>query len=152
MKQTSQLRVSEIEVSYRPAIGKKPIIHTALDAYSELKSFFAEDTIALQEQFVVMYLNMSNRLLGVYPLSKGGISGTIAEIRLILSVALKVAATGIIISHNHPSGNLTTSTADKVLTKKISEACMLMDLRLLDHIILSPNEGEYFSFADEGLI
>ena len=151
MKQT-QLRVSEIEVSYRPAIGRKPIIHSALDAAIELRPSFHEKTIALQEQFVVMYLNTRNRVLGIYPLSHGGISGTIAEVRLILSVALKVAATGIILSHNHPSGNLSPSAADRELTKKIGDACKFMDLKLLDHIILSSAEGEYLSFADEGLI
>ena len=151
MKQT-QLRVSEIEVSYRPAIGRKPIIQSALDAAIELRPSFDEKTIALQEQFVVMYLNTRNRVLGIYPLSYGGITGTIAEVRLILSVALKVAATGIILSHNHPSGNLSPSSADKDITKKIGEACKFMDFKLLDHLILSPEEGEYFSFADEGLL
>ena len=151
MKQT-QFKVSEIEVSYRPAIGRKPIISSALDAYVELKSFFEDDTIALQEQFVVMYLNTSNRILGIYPLSKGGISGTVAEVRLILSVALKVAATGVILSHNHPSGNLSPSSADKELTKKIGDACRFMDFKLLDHIIITPYEGQYFSFADEGIL
>ena len=151
MKQT-QLKVSEIEVSYRPAIGRKPIIQSALDAAIELRPSFDEKTIALQEQFVVMYLNTRNRVLGIYPLSKGGISGTIAEVRLILSVALKVAATGIILAHNHPSCNLSPSTQDRKLTKKIGDACKFMDLKLLDHLILSPVEGEYFSFADEGLL
>ncbi len=152
MNETSQLKVSELQVSYRPAIGRKPQINSALDAARELRKFFDEGTIALQEQFIVMYVNHRNRVLGVYPMSKGGIAGTVVEIRLILSVGLKVAATGIIISHNHPSGNITPSSADNELTKKIKSACQFLDFKLLDHIILVPAEDEYYSFADEGLI
>ena len=117
MKQTKE-RVAEIQVSYQPAISNKPIIISALDAFVEIVEFFPSETIALQEKFVVMYLNRCNRVLGVYPLSTGGITGTMVDIRLILSVALKVAATGIILAHNHPSGNLQPSSADKDLTGK----------------------------------
>ena len=152
MKQETQLKVSEIEVSYRPAIGRKPKIACSLDAYIELKLFFPDETIALQEQFVCMYLNRANLVIGVYPISKGGITGTVVDIRLILSVALKIAATSIIIAHNHPSGNLQCSNADEQLTRKIKEASLFMDIQLSDHIILSPFEGLYYSFADEGLL
>ena len=148
MKQTKE-GVAEIQVSYRPAISNKPLIISALDAFVEMVDFFPPDTIALQEKFVVMYLNRCNRVLGVYPLSTGGITGTMVDIRLILSVALKVAATGIILAHNHPSGNLQPSSADKMLTQKIKEACSFLDISVMDHIILNP-KGEYASFADEG--
>ena len=148
MKQTKE-HVAEIQVSYRPAISNKPVIISALDAFIEMVEFFPSETIALQEKFVVMYLNRCNRMLGVYPLSTGGITGTMVDIRLILSVALKVAATGIILAHNHPSGNLQPSSADKMLTQKIKEACSFLDISVMDHIILNP-KGEYASFADEG--
>lgn len=151
MKQETQLKVSEIEVSYRPAIGRKPKIQCALDAYNELLSFYPTNTISLQEQFVCMYLNRANRVIGVYPVSLGGITGTVADIRLILSVALKTAATSIILSHNHPSGNLEPSVADKSLTAKIKEACNYFDISLIDHIILSAG-NTYFSFKDENII
>jgi DNA repair protein RadC len=98
-----------------------------------------------------MYLNQSNRVLGVYPLSTGGVTGTIADPRLIFSVALKINAAGIILSHNHPSGNLSPSKADKDLTDKIKEGSKLLDVKLLDHIIVTP-ENTYYSFADEGLL
>ena len=75
MKQTKE-RVAEIQVSYRPAISNKPVIISALDAFVEIVEFFPSETIALQEKFVVMYLNRCNRMLGVYPLSTGGITGT----------------------------------------------------------------------------
>ena len=142
---------AEIEVSYRPAISNKPIITSSLDAYTVLKDFISQNTIALQEHFIVMYLNRANRVLGVYKLSNGGITGTVADPRLILGIALKIAATGIILAHNHPSGNLKPSSADVELTKKIKTAAAFMDILVTDHLILSAN-GEYYSFADEGLI
>ena len=144
-------KISEIQISYRPAIGRKPIIVSAYDAFTELKSFYDDSTIGLKESFYVMYLNQSNRVLGVYPLSTGGVTGTIADPRLIFSVALKINAAGIILSHNHPSGNLSPSKADKDLTDKIKEGSKLLDVKLLDHIIVTP-ENTYYSFADEGLL
>ena len=148
MKQITE-RVAEIKVSYQPTISKKPVIKTSLDAYNELKDFFPTETIALQERFVTMYLNRANRVLGIYELSTGGITGTVADIRLILGVALKTASCSIVLCHNHPSGNLNPSTADKMLTQKIKEACSFLDISVMDHIILNP-DGEYASFADEG--
>lgn len=144
-------KVSEIEVSYRPAIGRKPVIFSALDAYTELLNFFPPETIALQETFVVMYLNRANRVLGVYQMSKGGITGTVVDIRLLMSVALKIAATRIILCHNHPSGNLKPSLQDQELTKKIVDAGKYFDITTTDHLIISP-EGGYYSFADEGTL
>ena len=144
-------KISEIQISYRPAIGRKPTIVSAYDAFTELKSFYDDSTIGLKESFYVMYLNQSNRVLGVYPLSTGGVTGTIADPRLIFSVALKINAAGIILSHNHPSGNLSPSKADKDLTDKIKEGSKLLDVKLLDHIIVTP-ENTYYSFADEGLL
>jgi DNA repair protein RadC len=147
----SKYKVSEIQVTYKPAIGEKPIICSALDAYNEFKQFFDQGTIALQENFMVMYLNRSSRVLGIYPLSKGGITGTVADIRLILSVALKIAATSIILAHNHPSGSVRPSGTDIELTQKITEAARIMDIKVLDHIILT-GAGKYYSFGDEGMI
>ena len=80
-----------------------------------------------------------------------GITGTVADPKLILGLALKSAATGIILAHNHPSGNLQPSIQDKDITKKIQEACKLLDITLLDHLIVVP-EDAYFSFADEGFL
>jgi DNA repair protein RadC len=142
-------KVAEIEVSYKPTIGRKPMIKSSYDAYTELKAFYPDETIELQEQFVVMYLNRATRVLGIYPSSKGGITGTSVDIRLILSVALKTAATSIIISHNHPSGNLYPSIADKELTQKIKNAAKLLDITLLDHIIIT--KEDFLSFEDKGL-
>ena len=148
MKQTKD-KVAEIQISYLPAISSKPVIISALDAFIELIEFFPPETISLQERFVAMYLNRANRVLGVYELSKGGITGTVVDIRLLLSVALKVAATGIILCHNHPSGNLQPSNNDRDITNKIGEACKLFDIKLLDHLIITADR-KYFSMGEEG--
>ena len=101
------------------------------------------------EVFVVVLLNRANRVIHIETISQGGITGTIADPRIILRTAINHSATGMIICHNHPSGNLWPSDADKMLTEKINEACMLVDIKLLDHLIVS-SEG-YFSFPDDGL-
>ncbi len=102
------------------------------------------------EEFWIVYLNNANKVINTMQLSKGGITGTLVDIRLLLKEALVVNATAMILSHNHPSGTLKPSTADKDITKKIKNACLAMDIKLLDHIIVT--EKSYFSFADEGLI
>lgn len=150
MKSLTQ-SASEIQVSYYPkkVVGTK--ITCSGDAYAVLKDFYPIETIGLQERFVVAYLNRANDVIGVYEASVGSMTSTIVDIRIILSVALKVAATSLILSHNHPSGNLIPSSLDKDLTLKIKEACKLMDISILDHIILNMN-GQYMSFADEGIV
>jgi DNA repair protein RadC len=142
--------LSEIHVSYKPGLVSSKTISTSKEAFEILATLFPKDTICLQEQFVVLYLNRANRLLGSYQLSIGGITGTIADVRLILSVALKTLATGLILAHNHPSGNLKPSEADKQITNKIRQAAKLLDIELIDHIIIS-SEG-YYSFMDDGIL
>lgn len=102
------------------------------------------------EQFKVILLNRAHRVLGVFDLSTGGTSGTIAEPKLVFASSILRNASAIIIAHNHPSGNLKPSTADIDLTKKLKEAGKLLDIPVLDHLIVT-SEG-YFSFADEGMI
>lgn len=147
----SKNQVAEIQVSYRPTAVNKQTVTDSHDAFTILREFFSPDTIALQEQVYALYLNNANQVLGVYGASLGGITGTVCDIRLILSVALRVAATGVIICHNHPSGTLKPSRQDEELTRKLREAAKFMDIKLLDHLILSP-DGSYYSFADEGLL
>ena len=149
MKELTQ--VAEISVSYYPLQSQHPMILSSLDAFVELFPFYPAHIIGLQEQFLIMYLSQSNRILGVYTLSKGGITGTVADVRLIFATALKTAACSIIISHNHPSGNLKPSAADLDVTKRIAEVGKLMDIKVKDHILVSP-ERKYFSFADEGIM
>ncbi len=141
--------VAEIKISYIPTGRPGKQITCSRDAYLELKNWFTDSTICLQETFIVLYLNQSNHVVAVYEVSRGGLTGTVADPRLILSTALKIAAVGIVIAHNHPSGNLTPSQADLQLTDKIKSAAALLDINLLDHIIMT--DVSYLSFADDGL-
>lgn len=102
------------------------------------------------EVFGVAYLNRANKVNHFEIISKGGITGTVADPRLIMKRALEEEAVNLILCHNHPSGNLRPSRADELLTQKIKEAAKLLDIQVIDHIIVS--ERGYFSFADEGLI
>ena len=102
------------------------------------------------EVFGVLFLNRSNKVLHFEIVSEGGITGTVADPRIILKRALEEHAVGLIVCHNHPSGNLTPSQSDKDLTAKLKSAAALLDIKLLDHLIIS--EYGYFSFADEGIL
>lgn len=102
------------------------------------------------EEFWVAYLNHQNRVIVHQCLSKGGIASTTVDVRLLLRKALEVGATSIILAHNHPTGNLQPSRADKLLTAKIQKATKVIDIQLLDHLIVS--ENGYFSFADENML
>lgn len=154
MKQfnNSAQQVSEITVSYRPRIksSDRPHVSTSQEVHCILFNNWDLDKIELQEQFKILLLNRANRVIGIYEVSSGGMSGTVADPKLIFSTALKAGASSIILSHNHPSGNLKPSQADIALTQKFIKAGSFLDIAVLDHIIIS-SEG-YYSFQDEGMI
>ena len=102
------------------------------------------------EEFWLIYINNSNRVLSKSQLSKGGITATLVDVRLIFKNALEIGATGIVLSHNHPSGTLKASEADIKITKKIKLAAESLDISIIDHVIVG--EHGYFSFADEGIL
>ncbi|EMQ94448.1 RadC family protein [Xanthomarina gelatinilytica] len=102
------------------------------------------------EEFWIIYLNNSNKIIQKNQLSKGGITGTLVDVRLVLKNALEVGATGLILVHNHPSGTLKPSEADKQLTRKLKLAGESLDIKVLDHVIIT--EKAYFSFADEAIL
>ena len=102
------------------------------------------------EEFWIIYLNNSNKVIHKNQLSKGGITGTLVDVRLVLKQALEVGATGLILAHNHPSGTLKPSEADKQITNKLKLASESLDIKVLDHLIVT--EKAYFSFADENLL
>lgn len=102
------------------------------------------------EEFWILYLNNSNKVIQEIPLSKGGITGTLVDVRLAFKQALQLSSTAVILVHNHPSGNLNPSSADKQLTQKFKTAGESLDIKVLDHLIIT--EKSYFSFADEGLL
>lgn len=144
--------VSEISVSYQPTVlpSQRPKIAQSKDAYEILLATWDTGKILFVEQFKLVLLNNAHRVIGVVEISQGSMTGTIADPKLIFSVALKTCATSIMIAHNHPSCNLQPSNADLQLTKKIKEGGKLLEITLLDHLIITPEQ--YFSFADQGLL
>ena len=145
-------KVAEVELVYKSKVkaSERPQIVSSLDAYEVLKAIWEEGKMDLVEQFKVLFLNRANKVLCVYNVSSGGITGTVADPRLIFSAALKVNAVSLVLSHNHPSGSLKPSRQDEDLTQKIKGAGAFLDIKVLDHLIMS-GEG-YYSFADEGLL
>lgn len=126
---------------------EKPIVRSSTDVANFLNQTFRD----LQyEIFAVVLLNRANKIIHYEVISKGGITGTVADPRLILKLAINYGATSIILSHNHPSGNLKPSKADEEITDRIKKSAALMDIKLLDHIIVS--EEGYLSFMDEGIL
>ena len=101
------------------------------------------------EEFWIVYLNNSNKVISKSQLSKGGITGTLVDVRLVFKMALEMGATGLILCHNHPSGTLIPSDADKQITKKLKIAGDSLEIKVLDHLIVT--EANYFSFVDEGI-
>lgn len=118
---------------------KEPVI-TSIDTAAEvLKKYVSQSKLGTQEHAAIMYLDRQNRVIGVYLHTTGGITSTIIDVRLILAAALKLGATGLILSHNHPSGNLTPSQADIQMTNELIKAAKYHDISIVDHIILTPN-------------
>jgi DNA repair protein RadC len=109
------------------------------------------DSIEHIEEFKLLLMNRSNSVLGFMPVSKGGLSGSVTDVRLIYQGAIKANASGIIICHNHPSGNLNPSESDTKITQKIKEAGNLIDIQLIDHLIIVP-EGTCYRMADEDVL
>ncbi len=138
--------IAEIEVVYSTSTQEKICVSGSNMAYKMFIDHWNLNTIELQEEFKVILLNRANKVLGIYHMSKGGVSGTVVDVKLLLATALKANASGIIIAHNHPSGNLKPSETDKSLTRKIKKACTYLDILLLDHLIVT--RKSYYSFSD----
>ncbi|WP_185964610.1 RadC family protein [Flavobacterium sp. GT3R68] len=143
-------KIAEIKVSYNIRNTQKEKITSGQKAYEIFLKSWKKGLLELQEEFKVLLLNRANEVLGIYSLSKGGISGTVVDVRLIFSVALKCNASSIIISHNHPSGNLKPSDSDIKITNKIKKCSEFLDIALLDHLIIT--KYGFYSFSDEGIL
>lgn len=141
------MKVSEISVSYSNSNEVKIKISNSKTAYDLALSHWSTNTIEYQEEVKLLLLNRANMVLGIHELSKGGTTACVVDIKMILAIALKCNANSIIVIHNHPSGNLNPSDADKSLTSKIKQACDIVDINLLDHLIIS--KDGYYSFKDE---
>jgi DNA repair protein RadC len=145
--------IAEVKLIYKTKIkaSERPQIKCSKDAFELFLGNWDQDCVEHVEEFKLLLMNRSNAALGILSVSKGGISGTITDVRLILQAAIKGNASGIIVCHNHPSGNINPSESDTRLTQKIKEAGNIMDIQLLDHLILTM-DGAYYSFADNGLL
>ncbi|WP_370390226.1 JAB domain-containing protein [uncultured Winogradskyella sp.] len=142
--------ISEIQISYRPNKLKSnfKITHSQM-AYEVILEHWDDDIIELQEEFKILLLNNSNEPLGIHCLSKGGITFAGVDLRILFAIALKSGATGLITVHNHPSGRLIPSQADKNIYNRIKQSCDILNLNYLDNLIITKNG--YFSFMDENL-
>ncbi len=151
--ETMKVQVNEIKISYKGGLKSSmwQKISSSQDAAELLYEDWDKDIIGIQETFKVVLLNNSNKVKGVYQLSQGGITGTLIDLRILFAVILKSLSVAIILTHNHPSGKLMPSDADKRLTNKIKKASELFDIKLLDHLILIP-DGDYYSFSDNGIL
>jgi DNA repair protein RadC len=150
--QKIQFQVAEIQLSYisnvKPSL--RPKISSSKDAYELLLNTWDDNKLEFVEQFKVILLNRANKVLGLFQVSSGSSTGTVADPKLIFAAAIKTNAAGIILTHNHPSGNLKPSQSDIDLTRKIKEGGKILEIQVLDHILVT--QESYFSFADEGLI
>lgn len=127
----------------------KAKINSSQDAAEFIRQFYSDD-IEVFESFFILLLNRANNTTGYAKISQGGIAGTVVDVRIIAKYAVDAMASSIVLAHNHPSGKLFPSEADKSMTKKVQEALKLLDVQVLDHVILA--ENGHFSFADEGLM
>jgi len=142
--------ISEVQISYSSNIKAKDRIkitgsHDAADAFRQIWPTYDH----IEFSYMLM-MNRQNQILGYHQLSKGGMTGAVVDVRVIFQVALKACCTSIIIAHNHPSGNLQCSDADRKISRQIKEAGAIMDIPLLDHLILTSDS--FYSLADEGLL
>lgn len=146
------LQVAEVQVTYRNKVplDERLKISGSSDAEKIFRANWGDD-MELLEEFNVLFLNRANRVKGLFRLDRGGITGTVADSRILFATALKGLFTGIVLGHNHPSGSLQPSSQDIDLTKKLCAIGKIHDIPVLDHLILAPHSG-YYSFADEGML
>lgn len=144
--------VTEIKMVYSNPVkaAQRPTVTCSLDAYKILADRWSEQ-IGLLEEFCILLLDRSHRVLGRYLVSQGGVSSTVVDAKIVFACALKCRASSLILAHNHPSANLRPSQADRDLTQKLKQCGELLGIAILDHLILSP-EGGYYSFGDEGML
>lgn len=143
-------KVSEIKIQYLPdfKLSERPIITKSSDAYKLLLSQWDTGIMQFLEEFKIILLNNANHVLGIVNIAMGGKDAVMVDMRVIFSIALTASATKIILAHNHPSGKLIPSSADRLVTNKALEAGKVLDIEVCDHIILTPHS--YLSMKDNG--
>jgi len=145
-------QVTEIQLVYKTKVkaSDRPYVSSSKTVYQLALQFWNPDTIEFFEEFKILLLNQSNKVLGMYEVSSGEIAGTSVDLRLIFAAAIKANAVSLIMIHNHPSGQVKPSEADKLITRKVKETGRIMDITLVDHLIITPET--YYSFVDEGAL
>jgi DNA repair protein RadC len=145
-------KVNEVEIVYRNTTPYQDRIQikSSATAYEILLATWNANRLEMVEQFKILLLDQQNNCLGVSEIATGGTSSCLADPKVIYATALKARAASLILAHNHPSGNLTPSEADKSLTRKLKDGGRLLDIAVLDHLIITPRN--YLSFADGGLM
>jgi DNA repair protein RadC len=143
--------VPEITVSYKDNVkaSERAVIKSSRDA-ADIMAVAFENCMEHHEEVYALFLNRANRVLGISRIAQGGISEAAVDIRIILQTALKVSASAVMLSHNHPSGSTRPSSQDRMLTRNIQAGCNAVGIQLIDHIIVT--EESYTSMADEGLL
>lgn len=145
-------KLTEVELTYKTShsYNERHKVTSSNDAFKLLHNNWDENKIELLEQARILLLNRANQALGIYHVSTGGTSGTVIDPKQVFTAALKANASGIILAHNHPSGNLKPSDADIRLTKKVYQAGNFLEIELLDHLIIT--KDSFYSFADNGIL
>ncbi|MCX6217672.1 JAB domain-containing protein [Spirosoma sp.] len=150
----SAYEIPEISISVKYKKSKADLklytVRTSSDVATFARMCFNADEIEWREEMVMICLNSQNEVCGYYKVSSGGISGTPCDPKVVFTVALNCCASSIIVAHNHPSGNLTPSEADRDITRRLKDAGKTLGISLLDHVIITV--GSYYSFADNGAL
>lgn len=147
MKKTYKSTISEYSLKYTKTDIQKTKITTSESASNVIRKFYFDD-INIYESFFILLLNKANNTTGFAKISQGGTAGTVVDIKIIAKYAVDSLSSAVIICHNHPSGNKQPSDADLNITKRIKDALLLLDIKLIDHIIIT--ENDFYSFADNG--
>jgi len=125
-------------------------ITTSNDCANFLRNIFNADTIEWSEEFIVVFLNQANQTIGYAKLSVGGLTSVVVDVRSVMTYAINSRCTALILAHNHPSGNLIPSQADKLICEKVKQACKIFDITVLDNLILT--KDSHYSFCDNGIL
>jgi DNA repair protein RadC len=144
--------IQEVELHYKrtPSTTNRPRVVNSADVVEVFRAIYDVNKIEHREMMYAMYLNRNNVVLGVLLISEGGTSATVCDPKIVFQGALKLNASAVILSHNHPSGNLTPSHADIQLTNRLTNGGKILDVQILDHVILTADS--YYSFADNGMM
>jgi DNA repair protein RadC len=145
---TYKSNMPEITLKYKAGNYKKTKISTSLDAFQVLLELYDDDTVDYKETAYVLYLNKANNTIGWMKISEGGTSATVLDPKMIFATALKCNASGIILSHNHPSGQLIASDEDRKMTERIVSIGIILGIEVLDHVIVC--RSGFYSMSDEG--